>query len=102
MSVLHLNKENFEQIKSSEKRVLLDFYATWCGPCKMIAPVLEEVASEHPEYLIAKINVDEAGEIAREWGIASIPTLVVLDNGEERAREVGYKPKADILKLLEV
>ena len=102
MSVLHIGKEEFnEKILKSEKVALVDFYATWCGPCKMVAPVLEEIASEHPEYVIAKVNVDEEPELAREFGIMSIPALFVIRDGEVSDKVVGYRPKEAILDLLE-
>lgn len=102
MSVLHVGKAEFdEKILKSEKVALVDFYATWCGPCKMVAPVLEEIASEHPEYVIAKVNVDEEPELAREFGIMSIPALFVIRDGEVADKVVGYRPKEAILDLLE-
>ena len=101
MSVVHITKANFEElVKNSEKPVLLDFWATWCGPCRMVAPVVEEIAAERPDYLVGKINVDEEFELAREFGIVSIPTLVVMKNGEITNKAVGYMPKEEILKLL--
>ena len=101
MSVEHITKANFEElVKNSEKPVLLDFWATWCGPCRMVAPVVEEIAAERPDYLVGKINVDEEMELARKFRIVSIPTIIVLENGEKIASSLGYKPKADILKLL--
>ena len=81
MSVMKVNKSNFDQVKSSEKPVLLDFYADWCGPCRMVGPIVEQLANENPQYLIGKINVDEEPELANAFGIVSIPTLVVLKNG---------------------
>lgn len=102
MSVLHIGKEEFEEkVLKSEKPVLVDFYATWCGPCKMLVPVLEEVANEHPEYVIAKINVDDEPELARQFGITSIPALFVIRDGEVTDNVVGYRPKDAILELLE-
>ena len=82
MSVLHINQNNFDQVKNSEKTVLLDFYADWCGPCRMVAPLVEEIAAEHPEYLICKVNVDDEPALAQEFGVQSIPTLVVLKDGK--------------------
>ena len=102
MSVLHIGKAEFdEKIIKSDKPVLVDFYATWCGPCKMIAPHLEEIAAEHPEYVIAKVNVDEEPELAREFRIASIPALFVIRDGEVTDNVVGYRPKEQLLELLE-
>lgn len=101
MSVLYVNKNNFEQIKNNEKKVLLDFYADWCGPCRMVAPILNEIAAEHPEYLIAKVNVDDEPALAQEYGVASIPTLVVLEGGKVLSQSTGARPKGQILALLE-
>ena len=101
MSVLHIGKAEFdEKIRKSEKPVLVDFYATWCGPCKMIAPILEEIAEEHPEYVIAKVNVDEEPELAKEFKIMSIPALFVLRDGEITDKAVGYRNKEALLDLL--
>ena len=102
MSVLHIGKAEFdEKVIKSEKPVLVDFYATWCGPCKMIAPILEEIADEHPEYVIAKVNVDEEPELAREFNIMSIPALFVLRGGEVADKAIGYRNKEALLELLE-
>ncbi len=101
MSVLHISQNNFDQVKNSDKTVLLDFYADWCGPCRMVAPLVEELASEHPEYLICKINVDDEPALAQEFGVQSIPTLVVLKDGKVVTQSSGARPKAQILALLE-
>ena len=101
MSVLYVNKNNFEQVKNSDKKVLLDFYAEWCGPCRMVGPLLEELAAEHPEYVIAKVNVDDEPALAQEYGVASIPTLVVLEGGKVLSQSTGARPKGQILALLE-
>ena len=101
MSLLHINKELFDEIKQNDKPILLDFYADWCGPCRMIAPAIEDIANEHPEYIVGKINIDDEPELAQEFGVFSIPTLVVLKNGEVASRSSGARPKAQILKLLE-
>ena len=82
MSVLSINKNNFEEIKNSPKPVLLDFFAEWCGPCRMVSPIVDEIANEHPEFLVAKINVDEEPELAANFGVMSIPTLVVMKDGK--------------------
>ena len=101
MSVLKITQENFEElVMQSEKKVLLDFWATWCGPCQMIAPHVEELAEENPHITVGKIDVDEQRELAIRFGITSIPTLIVLDKGEKVAQSLGFRPKADILKLL--
>ena len=101
MSVLHVNKNNFESVKASDKPVLLDFYAEWCGPCRMVSPIVEEIANENPQYLICKINVDDEPELAEAFGVFSIPTLVVLKNGEIANQSTGARPKAQILAMLE-
>lgn len=101
MSVLHITKENFQsEVVNSEKPVLLDFWASWCGPCKMIAPAIEEVAAERPDVKVGKINIDEEPQLANEFGIMSIPTLVVIKNGEVVSQSVGARPKNQILALL--
>ena len=101
MAQIQVTKANFEeQVLRSEKTVLLDFWAPWCGPCKLIAPLVEEVAAENDGIILGKVNVDEEMELAVRFGIASIPTLVVIKNGAEAGKLIGYRPKADILKLL--
>ena len=100
MSALHINKNNFDEVKLSEKPVLLDFFAAWCGPCRMVSPIVDEIAAEHPEYLVGKINVDEENELAGEFGVFSIPTLVVMKNGKVVRQEAGARPKAEILEML--
>ena len=102
MLVLHIGKAEFgEKVIKSDKPVLVDFYATWCGPCKMIAPYLEEIANEHPEYVIAKVNVDDEPELAKEFKIMSIPALFVIRDGEVTDKVVGYRNKDALLELLE-
>ena len=101
MSVLSVNKNNFESVKSSDKPVLLDFYADWCGPCRMVSPVVDEIAEENPQYLVGKINVDEQPELAQAFGVASIPTLVVMKNGKIVNQSSGARPKQQILSMLE-
>ncbi len=100
MSVLKLNKNNFDEVKNSEKKVLIDFYADWCGPCRMVSPIVDQIAEESDEYLVAKVNVDEEGELAAEFGVSSIPMLVVMQNGEIVAQSVGARPKEQILAML--
>ena len=101
MSVIHITAANFDAIvNQNEKPVLLDFWAPWCGPCKMIAPLVEEIAEERGDIIVGKINVDDEMELARKFRIVSIPTLIVMKNGEKAATALGYRPKADILKLL--
>ena len=101
MSIIHITAENYEaQVANAAGKVLLDFWAPWCGPCRMIAPFLEEIAAEDESVTIGKINVDEEMALAAKFGIVSIPTLVVMENGKAVNTAVGYRPKADILKLL--
>ncbi|MBE6998589.1 MAG: thioredoxin [Clostridia bacterium] len=101
MSVLKVNKENFEEVKAGEKKVLLDFYADWCGPCRMVGPIVEQIAEEHPEYVVGKVNVDDEPELAAAFGVTSIPMLAVLEKGEVVNQAVGARPKAQILAMLE-
>ena len=101
MSVIKIDKNNFEEVKNSDKKVLIDFYADWCGPCRMVSPIVDEIAEEHPEYLICKVNVDEEQELAEQFGVFSIPCLVVMKNGEIIEQSAGARPKAQILKMLE-
>lgn len=101
MSVISVNNSNFEEIKNSDKPVLLDFYADWCGPCRMVVPIVHEIADENPQYVVGKINVDEEMELASQFGVTTIPTLVVIKNGEIVNRSSGAKPKAQILAMLE-
>lgn len=100
MSVLKINKDNFESVKNSEKKVLLDFYADWCGPCRMVSPIVDEIAEENPQYLVGKINVDEEPELAQAFGVATIPTLVVMNDGKIVSQSSGARPKQQILDLL--
>ena len=101
MSVVHITKDNFESlVNQNEKAVLIDFWAPWCGPCQMVGPIIEEIAAERDDIIVGKINVDDEMELARQFRIVSIPTIIVMKNGEKVATSVGYKPKADILKLL--
>ena len=102
MSLLHITQENFEElVLRSPKKVLLDFWAPWCGPCKMIAPHLDEIAAEDESIVIGKINVDEEMPLAARFGITSIPTLILMEKGQVVKQVLGYRPKADILKFLE-
>ncbi len=101
MSVLSVNKNNFDFVKTSDKSVLLDFYADWCGPCRMVSPLVDEIAEENPQYLVGKINVDQEPELAQAFGVASIPMLVVMKNGRIVQQSVGAKPKSQILAMLE-
>ena len=99
--MINITSANFEElVLNNPKPVLLDFWATWCGPCRMVAPVVEEIAAERDDILVGKVNVDEEMELAVQFGIISIPTLVVMKNGEAVNKAVGYRPRADIEKLL--
>ncbi len=100
MSALNINKDNFvEEVLNSEKPVLVDFWATWCGPCRMVIPVVEKIAEEYPEYKVVKINVDEEQELAAQFGVMSIPTLMVVKNGQVVNKSVGAKNKQQILAM---
>ena len=100
MSVLNVTKNNFAQIKNSEKTVLLDFYADWCAPCRMVSPLIDEIAKENPQYLVGKINVDSEPELAQAFRVMSIPMLAVMKNGRIVHQAVGARPKSEILKML--
>ena len=101
MAILHITKDNYEDlVLKAEKTVLLDFWATWCGPCRMVAPIVEQIAEEFDDVLVGKIDVDTEMELAASFGIVSIPTLIVMKDGKVANTAVGYRPKADILKLL--
>ena len=101
MSIIHITAENYEaQVQNAQGKVLLDFWSPWCGPCRMIAPFLEEIAAEDESITIGKVNVDDEMALAAKFGIVSIPTLIVMENGQSVQTAVGYRPKDDILKLL--
>ena len=101
MPVQKINAESFEALKAQEKTVLLDFYADWCGPCRMLSPVVDEIAKEREDILVGKINVDECPELAQAFGVVSIPTLVVMKQGNVLHQSAGVRPKAQILAMLE-
>ena len=101
MSVLTITKENFEElVLKSEKTVLLDFWAVWCGPCRMVSPIVDEIAKENPNITVGKINVDEQPELAASFSIMSIPALFVIKQGKIANQIIGYRPKEEILSML--
>lgn len=101
MSALNLNINNFDNVAiNSDKKVLLDFWAPWCGPCRTVVPLVEQIADERPDIVVGKVNVEEQPELARRFGIVSIPTLIVMQNGEILQRATGARPKSAILDLL--
>ena len=101
MSVVHITKDNFEDlVLKAEKKVLLDFWAPWCGPCQMIGPIVEELAQEREDIIVGKINVDDEMELAIRFGVTSIPMLLVMEGGQIVNKAIGYRPKADIEKIL--
>lgn len=101
MSVVHITKDNFEElVLKADKKVLLDFWAPWCGPCQMIGPIVEELAQEREDITVGKINVDDEMELALQFGVTSIPMLLVMEGGQVVNKAIGYRPKADIEKIL--
>ena len=101
MSVVKVTKENFESVIATDKPVLIDFYADWCGPCRMVSPLVDQIAEEHDEYVVGKINVDDDPELAQKFGVFSIPPLIVFKNGEIKEQSAGARPKDQILAMLQ-
>ena len=103
MSIINLTKDSYHnEVMETEKVVVIDFWATWCGPCKMMVPVVEEVAKDYPDVKVCKVNVDEEPELSDAFKIVSIPTIVVIKNGEIIDSVVGYRPKEDIEKIIKL
>lgn len=101
MSAIHINRNNFEsEVLKSDKKVLVDFWAPWCGPCRMVGPIVDAIADERPDVKVCKINVDEEQDLATQFGIMSIPTLMVIQDGKVITQVMGARPKDAILKML--
>jgi thioredoxin 1 len=101
MSAVKVGKDNFDIVRNSEKPVIVDFYADWCGPCRMVGPIVDEIAEERDDIIVGKVNVDEEEELAGKFGVFSIPTLVVMKDGKVVEQAAGAKPKAQILAMVD-
>jgi len=100
MAILIKDKNQLEELKTDGRPILLDFYADWCGPCRMVAPIIEEIANENPDIIVGKINVDDIPDLASEFGVFSIPTLAVIKDGKVVAKSAGARPKEQIIALV--
>ncbi len=101
MAILTVTKDNFmDEVLKSDKPVLIDFWATWCGPCRMMSPVIDEIAAENADIKVGKINVDEQPELAQKYGVMSIPTVILFKNGQPAFTSIGAKPKAAMMQLI--
>lgn len=101
MSVINITEANFDkEVTESKEPVLLDFYATWCGPCKMLVPIIESISNENPDIKVGKINVDEQPGLAQSYQVSAIPTLILIESGREKAKKVGFIPKSEILSMI--
>ena len=102
MELKHINQNEFEkEVEKSQKPVIVDFYATWCGPCKMLSPILEEIAETEKDVKILKVDIDENMDLAQKFGIMSVPTLMLFKDGEEYGREIGFKPKEQLKEIID-
>lgn len=98
---LIITKDNYDSVIATDKPVLIDFFAQWCGPCKMMSPIIEKIANEHPEYVVGKVDVDNDPELAQAFGVMSIPTLVVMKNGQLAKQNIGAIPEDQVIALIE-
>ena len=99
--IIKVTKDNFESVKNGDKPLLLDFYADWCGPCRALSPIIDQIAEERTDITVGKVNVDEQGELAVDFGIVSIPALIVMKDGKIANRATGARPKAQVLALID-
>lgn len=100
MEILHLNEDLYKELMQKQGVAVVDFYATWCPPCKMLAPIMEEIAEEATEYVVAKLDIDQAISVANELGVMSIPTVIIFKDGEEKERLVGFRNKEELLEAI--